>query len=65
MNAAGLYERVVRPLLFSLSPEAAHSSIRFGLGRFTTPDEVDFAIGRVSEAVRKLKASSPSPALRP
>src|SRR3989440_4494378 len=25
MNAAGLYERLVRPLLFSLSPEAAHN----------------------------------------
>ena len=48
-----------------LSPEAAHSSIRFGLGRFTTPDEVDVAIAKVSEAVRKLKASRPSPALRP
>ncbi|HZE56624.1 MAG TPA: quinone-dependent dihydroorotate dehydrogenase [Chthoniobacterales bacterium] len=27
MNAAGLYERVVRPLLFSLSPEAAHNLV--------------------------------------
>jgi cysteine desulfurase len=43
-----------------LSPEAANSSIRFGLGRFTTQEEVDFAIAKVSEAVRKLREGSPA-----
>ena len=37
----------------------AHSSLRFGLGRFTTEEEVDYAAGRVIESVRKLRALSP------
>ena len=43
-----------------LSPEAAHSSLRFGLGRFTTSEEVTFAIAKVSEAVKKLREASPA-----
>ncbi|MBZ5583258.1 MAG: IscS subfamily cysteine desulfurase [Acidobacteriia bacterium] len=39
---------------------AAHSSVRFGLGRFTTPEEVDYAAARVVEAVRKLRALTPA-----
>lgn len=42
-----------------LSDEAARSSVRFGLGRFTTEEEVDFAAGRVIETVRRLRALSP------
>ena len=37
----------------------AHSSIRFSLGRFTTEDEIRFAIGRIVEAVRRLREMSP------
>jgi cysteine desulfurase len=39
--------------------ELAHSSIRFGLGRFTTQDEVDFTGGLVVRAVSRLREMSP------
>src|SRR5437762_2205170 len=39
--------------------DLAHSSIRFGLGRFNTEDEVDFTIDHVVKAVRKLREMSP------
>ena len=39
--------------------EMAHSSIRFGLGRFNTAEEVDFVIGLMTKAVKKLRDMSP------
>lgn len=42
-----------------LDDELAHSSLRFGLGRFTTDEEVDYAIGHVRTAVEKLRDMSP------
>ncbi len=42
-----------------LDDELAHSSLRFGLGRFTTEEEVDFAIDQVTTAVNKLREMSP------
>ncbi|HCN85136.1 MAG TPA: IscS subfamily cysteine desulfurase [Sphingobacteriaceae bacterium] len=42
-----------------LSDDLAHSSIRFGLGRFTTEEEVDFAIEQTKYAVNHLRELSP------
>jgi cysteine desulfurase len=39
--------------------ELAHSSIRFGLGKFTTKQEIDYTIKRISEEVIKLRKMSP------
>jgi len=39
--------------------ELAHSSIRFGLGRFTTKEEVDYAADQVIHAVKRLRELSP------
>ncbi|MBL0161367.1 MAG: IscS subfamily cysteine desulfurase [Bryobacterales bacterium] len=39
--------------------DLAHSSIRFGIGRFTTQEEVDYTAGKVIEVVRKLRELSP------
>lgn len=42
-----------------LNDDLAHSSIRFGLGRFTTDEEVDHAIEVTKNAVNKLRDMSP------
>ncbi|MBF0400901.1 MAG: IscS subfamily cysteine desulfurase [Magnetococcales bacterium] len=42
-----------------VSEEQAHTSIRFGLGRFTTAEEVDFVIQTVVHAVNRLREMSP------
>jgi len=42
-----------------LSAEAARSSVRFGLGRFNTQEEIDFAAGQVIEAVREVRRDAP------
>ncbi len=39
-----------------LAPERAQGSVRFGLGRFTTEEEIDYVIARVVEAVHRLRA---------
>jgi len=39
--------------------DIAHSSIRFGLGRFTTEEEVDYVADKVIDVVRKLRELSP------
>jgi len=42
-----------------IGDDRAHSAIRFGLGRFTTEEEVDYAAARVIEVVKKLRELSP------
>jgi cysteine desulfurase len=42
-----------------VSEDLAHSSIRFGLGRFTTEEEVDYTVRLVVEKVKKLRDMSP------
>ena len=42
-----------------LSDDLAHSSIRFGLGRFTTEEEVDYAIEVTKRSVLHLRELSP------
>jgi cysteine desulfurase len=39
--------------------DLAHSSIRFGLGRFNTEEEVDYVTGKVIDVVQKLRELSP------
>lgn len=39
--------------------ELAHSSIRFGLGRFNTDEEIEYAADRVIETVKRLRELSP------
>lgn len=39
-----------------LSDELAHSSLRFSLGRFTTDEEIDYAIALVQKSVTRLRA---------
>jgi cysteine desulfurase len=46
-----------------LSDDLAGSSLRIGLGRFTTADEVDFAVATVAAAVKRLDAAGVTSAL--
>ena len=41
------------------SDELAHSSIRFSVGRFTTEEEIDFAVALLRDKVGKLREMSP------
>ncbi|AIU67754.1 IscS subfamily cysteine desulfurase [Vibrio coralliilyticus] len=42
-----------------LNDELAHSSVRFSFGRFTTEEEIDYAIEQIRTAVTKLRDMSP------
>ncbi|MHC0449020.1 MAG: IscS subfamily cysteine desulfurase [Candidatus Lariskella arthropodorum] len=39
--------------------DLAHTSLRFGIGRFTKEEEVDYAISLIAKAVERLRALSP------
>lgn len=42
-----------------LEDELAHSSLRFSMGRFTTEEDVDYAVKRIHDVVDKLRELSP------
>ena len=42
-----------------LSDEQAHRALRFSFGRFTTEEDIDYAISKVADAVGKLRELSP------
>ncbi|MDD9889736.1 MAG: IscS subfamily cysteine desulfurase [Gammaproteobacteria bacterium] len=42
-----------------LNDELAHSSLRITVGRFTTEEEIDYAVEKIREAVAKLRELSP------
>jgi cysteine desulfurase len=44
-----------------VSPHLAHASLRFGLGRFNTEEEVEYTAGRVVEEVTRLRRASSTP----
>jgi cysteine desulfurase len=48
---------VIRAL--GTNEELAHSSIRFGLGRFNTEEEVDYVADKVINEVKRLRDMSP------
>ena len=51
--------QVVEPshvlLALGLNEEAAHSSVRFGLGRFNTEDEIKFTSEQICEIIQNLQ----------
>jgi len=42
-----------------VSDELAHSSVRFGFGRYTTMEEVNYAADKIIDAVKRLREMSP------
>ena len=57
--ASGAHEASYVLEAMGRSTELARSSLRFGIGRFNTEEEIDFAAARLIEAIRKLRKYSP------
>jgi cysteine desulfurase len=55
------------PVMEAIGAEAdlAHTAVRFSLSRFTTEEEIDYTIGVVKEAVKRLRSISSSYAYTP
>jgi len=64
----GAWRREVEPSpvlrAICLDDDTAHASIRFGVGRFTTEADIDYAVERVAQEVERLRALSPTWAMR-
>ncbi len=43
-----------------VKPALAHASLRFGLGRFTTEEEIDYAVDKVARVVERLRQTGRS-----
>lgn len=39
--------------------DLAHSSLRFGIGRFTTEAEIDYVVKKITQTVQRLRDMSP------
>ena len=46
-----------------LGDDLAHGSLRFGLGRYTTEEQIDYTIEKVSGMVTRLRELSPGPSV--
>ncbi len=46
-------------LAMGIKPEFAHGTIRFGIGKYNTKEEIDYVLDSVVEVVNKLRAISP------
>ena len=46
-------------LAMGIEPEFAHGTIRFGIGKYNTKEEIDYVIDSVVEVITKLRAISP------
>jgi cysteine desulfurase len=57
MSAAAIPSYVLAAM--GVPVEQIHSSVRFGLGRFTTEDEIVYTIDTVSQCVKQLQKASP------
>jgi cysteine desulfurase len=57
MSAAAIPSYVLAAM--GLPTERIHSSIRFGLGRFTTEEEIVYTVDTVSQSVKQLQKASP------
>ena len=47
------------PYSLGVEEELAHTSLRIGLGRFTTEQDVDYAAEHIVESVQRLRSMSP------